>query len=99
MHYQHVAKEATAIINAIQIWEYILWRHFTIITDKKYVDCMLDNRKLTKIKNNQIQGWRFELASFSYILKNVIFTEEVKKTVCSHFDRTQIGTLIKSTHL
>ena len=29
---------------------------------------MLDNRKRTKIKNNKIQGWRLELASFSYTI-------------------------------
>ena len=29
---------------------------------------MLDNHKRTKIKNNKIQGWRFELASFSYTI-------------------------------
>ena len=30
---------------------------------------MLDNRKRTKIKNNKIQCWRLELASFSYTIK------------------------------
>ena len=29
---------------------------------------MLDNSKRTKIKNNKIQGWRLELASFSYTI-------------------------------
>ena len=29
---------------------------------------MLDSRKRTKIKNNKIQGWRLELASFSYTI-------------------------------
>ena len=29
---------------------------------------MLDNRKRTKIKNYKIQGWRLELASFSYTI-------------------------------
>ena len=29
---------------------------------------MLDNRKRTKIKNNKIQWWRLELASFSYTI-------------------------------
>ncbi|XP_018022352.2 uncharacterized protein LOC108678443, partial [Hyalella azteca] len=30
---------------------------------------MLDNRKRTKIKNNKIQQWRLELASFSYTIR------------------------------
>ena len=29
---------------------------------------MLDNRKRTKLKNNKIQGWRLEFASFSYTI-------------------------------
>ena len=31
---------------------------------------MLDNRKRTKIKNNKIQCWRLELASFCYTIKH-----------------------------
>ena len=30
---------------------------------------MIDNRKRSKIKNNKIQSWRLELASFSYTVK------------------------------
>ena len=30
---------------------------------------MLDNRKRNKIKNNEIQGWRLELASFRYTIQ------------------------------
>ena len=67
MHYPHVEKEATAILETVRKWEHLLARkHFTIITDQRSVVFMLDNRKRTKIKNNKIQGWRLKLASFSY---------------------------------
>ena len=69
MHYPPVEKEATAIIEAVRKWEHLLARqHFTIITDQRSVAFMLDNRKRTKIKNNKIQDWRLELASFSYTI-------------------------------
>lgn len=69
-HYPAVEKEATAIIEAIRKWEHFLARHhFTLITDQKSVAFMLDNRRRTKIKNNKIQCWRLELASFSYSIK------------------------------
>ena len=69
MHYPPVEKEATAIIEAVRKWEHLLARqHFTIITDQRSVAFMLDNRKRTKIKNNKIQGWRLEFASFSYTI-------------------------------
>ena len=69
MHYPPVEKEATAIIEAVRKWEHLLARQdFTIITDQRYVAFILDNRKRTKIKNNKIEEWRLELASFSYII-------------------------------
>ena len=69
MHYPPVEKEETEIIEVVRKWEHLLARqHFTINTDLRYVAFMLDNRKLTKIKNNKIQGWRLELASFSYTI-------------------------------
>ena len=40
-----------------------------LITDQRSVAFMLDNRKRTKVKNNKIQGWRLELASFSYTIQ------------------------------
>ena len=55
MHYPHVEKEATAIIEPVRKWEHLLARqYFTIITDQRYVAFMLDNRQRTKIKNNKI---------------------------------------------
>ena len=40
-----------------------------LITDQRSVAFMLDYHKRTKIKNNKIQGWRLELASFSYTIQ------------------------------
>ena len=55
LHYPPVEKEATAIIESVRKWEYLLrGKHFTIVTDQRSVAFMMDNRKRTKIKNNKI---------------------------------------------
>lgn len=70
LHYPAIEKEATAIIEAVRKWNHLLsGRHFKLVTDQRSVAFMLDNRKRTKIKNNKIQGWRVELASFSYSIE------------------------------
>lgn len=70
VHHPPVEKEATAIIEAVRKWSHFLARrHFTLITDQRSVAFMLDNRKRTKVKNNKIQEWRMELASFSYTIQ------------------------------
>ena len=70
LHYPAIEKEATAVIEAIRKWSHLLSRQtFTLITDQRSVAFMLDSRKRTKIKNNKIQQWRMELASFSYEIK------------------------------
>ena len=70
IHYPVVEKEATAIIEAVRKWSHLLTRQpCTLITDQRSVAFMLNNRKRTKIKNNKIQCWRLELASFSYTIK------------------------------
>ena len=70
LHYPAVEKEATAIIEAVRKWSHFLARqHFTLVTDQRSVAFMFDNRRRTKIKNNKIQEWRLELASFSYTIK------------------------------
>ena len=67
LHYPAVEKEATAIIEAVRKWsDFLLCREFHLITDQRSVAFMLDKRKCTKIKNNEIQGWRLELASYGY---------------------------------
>ena len=70
LHYPSVEKEATAIIEAVSKWRHLLaGRHFTLVTDQCSVAFMLDNRKRSKVKNNKIQVWKFELASFCYTVK------------------------------
>lgn len=70
VHYPAVEKEATAIIEAVRKWSHLLsGRRFTIITDQRSVAFMLDNRRRSKIKNDKIQCWRLELASFNYSIQ------------------------------
>ncbi|XP_046862179.1 uncharacterized protein LOC124455579 [Xenia sp. Carnegie-2017] len=70
LHYPAVEKEAMAIIEAVRKWQHFLaGRHFTLKTDQQSVAFMFDNRRRTKVKNNKIQDWRLELASFSYTIK------------------------------
>ena len=67
LHYPSVEKEAMAIIEAVRKWRHFFSsRHFTLVTDQRSVAFMFDNRKRTKIKNNKIQDWLLEIASFSY---------------------------------
>ena len=70
LHYPSVEKKATAIIEAVCKWPHqYAGLHFTLITDQDSVAFMLDNRKCSKIKNNKIQDWKLELASFCYTVK------------------------------
>ena len=67
LHYPAIEKEATAIIEAIRKWSHLLLRQtFTLVTDQRSVAFMLDSRRRSKIKNNKVQQWRMELASYSY---------------------------------
>ena len=70
LHYPAVEKEATANIEPVRKWsDFLLRREFHLITDQRSVAFMLDKRKRTKIKNNKIQGWRLELASYGYTIQ------------------------------
>ena len=66
-HYPAVEKEATAIIEAVRKWNHFLARgQFTLVTDQRSVAFMFDCKKRSKIKKNNIQSWRLELASLAY---------------------------------
>ena len=70
LQYPSVEKKATAIIESVRNWEYILrCKPFTLVTDQPSVAFMMDNRKRTKIKNNKILNWCIELASLSYSIQ------------------------------
>ena len=69
-HYPAVEKEATSTIEAVRKWsDFLLRREFHLITDQRSVAFMLDKRKRTKMKNNKIQGWRLEFASYVYTIQ------------------------------
>ena len=70
LHYPSVEKEAAAIIEAVRKWRHLLAsQHFTLVTDQRSVAFILDNQKCSKVKNNKIQVWILELASFCYTVK------------------------------
>ena len=70
MHYPAIEKEAIAIIEAIRKWsDFLLRNTFTLVTDQRSVAFMLDSRRRSKIKNNKVQQWRMEFASYSYEIK------------------------------
>ena len=51
LHYPAIEKEATAIIEAVRKWSYLILRqHFELITDQRSVAFMFDNKRRTKIK-------------------------------------------------
>ena len=69
-HYPAFEKEATAVIEAVRKWSHLLSRNtFTLVTDQRSVSFMFDSRRRTKIKNDKVQQWRMELASFSYVIQ------------------------------
>ena len=69
-HYPTFEKEATAVIEAVRKWSHLLSRNtFTLVTDQRSVSFMFDSRRRTKIKNDKVQQWRMELASFSYVIQ------------------------------
>lgn len=62
-----VEKEAHAIVEALRKWRhYLSGHHFTLITDQKSVAFMFNQTHAGKIKNDKIQRWRLELASFDF---------------------------------
>ena len=60
LHYPPVEKATTAIIEAVHKWRHFLaGRHFTLVTDQHSVAFMIDNRKRSKIKNNNPGDWHW----------------------------------------
>ena len=70
LFYPSVEKEATAVMESVRKWRYLLaTRPFKIITDQSVVAYTFDSRSRPKIKNDKIQCWRLELAQFDYEIK------------------------------
>ena len=64
--YHPVEKEAHAIIEAIRYWRHLSGKHFRLITDQKSVSFMFNSKCAGKVKNDKIQCWRLELASYNF---------------------------------
>ena len=89
LHYPAAEKEAMAIIEAGRKWNHFLSRqHFTLVTDQRSVSFMLGSRKRSKIKNNKIQCWRLELASYSY---TIVYRPEKDNVAADSLTRTYCG--------
>ena len=68
--YPSIEKEATAIIEAVRKWSFLLMRQpFVLVTDQRSVAFMMDSRRRNKIKHNKIMCWRLELADFAYTIR------------------------------
>ena len=94
--YPSVEKEAHAIIEAVRHWKhYLSGRHFKIITDQKSVSFMYDRNHSGKIKNDKIQRWRLELASYSFDIiyrpgSDNITADTFSRVICSAMTLTEL---------
>jgi len=62
-----VELEAFAIVSAVDhMRQYLLGRHFQLLTDQQGVSFLFDSRPRNKIKNSKINRWRVELAEYSF---------------------------------
>ena len=84
-----IEKEAYAIVESLRKWRHFLsGRHFTLITDQKSISFMFDPQRSGKIKNDKIQRWRLELASYNFDIsyragtKNII-ADAFSRPICS----------------
>ena len=67
LHHAAVEKEAKAVVEAIRHWKHFLtFKHFTLKTDQQSVAYMFNNKRLNKIKNDQIMRWRMELSCYRF---------------------------------
>ena len=62
-----IEKEACSIVEALRKWKhYLSGRHFTIVTDQEAVSFIFNQKKLTKIKNDKLMRWRWELSEYNF---------------------------------
>ena len=62
-----IEKKDYAIVESIRYWRHhMAGRHFNLVTDQRSVSFMYDVKHASKIKNDKIERWRVELASYSF---------------------------------
>ena len=78
LHHHPVEKEACAIMEALRHWKHcLIGKHFTLITDQKSVGFMFYGKCTGKIKNDKVQRWRIELASYNFNILHIPGKENV----------------------
>ena len=78
INYHPSEKEAHAIIEAIRYWRhYLSGKHFRLITDQKSVSFMFNSKRAGKVKNDKMQHWQLELASYSFDISYRPGTENI----------------------
>ena len=80
-----IEKEASAIVESIRKWRhFLIGRPFKVITDQQAVSFMFDGQNKGKVKNDKIQRWRLELASFNF---DIVFRPGKKNLVADTLTR------------
>jgi len=66
-NHSSIEKEAYAIVESVRKWHhYLIGRHFTLVTDQRFVSFMFDQHHKSKIKNEKILRWRIDLMPYSF---------------------------------
>ena len=66
-HYLAIEKVAAAVIKAVRkLSHFLSGQLLTILIGQKSVTFKIDNHRMSKIKNDKMQGWCLELVNFSF---------------------------------
>ena len=76
------------MVEAIRKWRHYLARHFTLLTDQKFVSFMFGKNCKGKITNDKIVHWRIELCSYSFDIsyrpgKENVLANTLSRVYCS----------------
>ncbi|XP_055874670.1 uncharacterized protein LOC129924424 [Biomphalaria glabrata] len=96
-HQSAIEKEATAIIEAIRKWKhYLCGNYFTLITDQRSISYIFKDTHDKKIKNDKIQRWKLELASFKF---DIQYRPGNANTAADTLSRGHCATMTKQSSL
>lgn len=87
--YGTIEKEALAIIFATKkFYQYLIGRHFTLITDHKPLLAIFGEKKgIPQMSANRLQRWAFQLSAFNFTIKHVKSSDNMADV----FSRLPVG--------